>query len=297
MDWDKLRTFHIVAEAGSFTHAGTALDLSQSAISRQISGLEESLGGVKLFHRHARGLVLTEAGELLEKTASDIFGKLSMVEAHLSDSVSQPTGTLRITAPGFLGSTWLVPKLSDLHQKYPELEIQLLLDNRIFNLGMREADAAIRLYKPDQNDLLSVKLGALKFKICGSTGYFKKHGTPKTIDDLKQHTLLGYPPHVPVPFEDPNWLFRKAAVNEESNTKLIRMNSLHAISQGVHHGLGLAVLPEYIINNSDTVESCLKNIIRPPVDVYFVYAAERKESNRIKLLQEFLTETAQNSDF
>lgn len=297
MDWDKLRTFHIVAEAGSFTHAGTALDLSQSAISRQISGLEESLGGVKLFHRHARGLVLTEAGELLEKTASDIFGKLSMIEARLSDSISQPTGTLRITAPGFLGSTWLVPKLSDLHDKYPELEIQLLLDNRIFNLGMREADAAIRLYKPDQNDLLSFKLGAIKFRICGSKEYFKKHGRPEKVKDLKQHTLLGYPLHVPVPFEDPNWLFRKAAVDEESNTKLIRMNSLHAISQGAQNGLGLAVLPEYIINHNDTLESCLNDVVRPPVDVHFVYAEERKESNRIKLLQEFLIDTAKNSNF
>jgi len=145
MDWDKLRTFHIVAEAGSFTHAGTALDLSQSAVSRQISGLEESLG-VKLFHRHARGLALTEAGELLEQAASDIFGKLAMAEAILKDSQALPSGTLRVTAPGFLGSTWLVPRLHALKEKYPDLQIHLLLDNRIFNLGMREADAAVRLY-------------------------------------------------------------------------------------------------------------------------------------------------------
>jgi DNA-binding transcriptional LysR family regulator len=296
MDWDKLRTFHIVAEAGSFTHAGAALDLSQSAVSRQISGLEESLG-VKLFHRHARGLVLTEAGELLEKTASDIFGKLSMVEARLSDSISQPTGTLRITAPNFLGSTWVVPRLAELHEKYPELEIQLLMDNRIFNLSMREADVAIRLYKPDNNDLLYKSLGKIHFKVCGSASYFKKYGVPKTIKELKEHTLIGYPPHVPVPFEDPNWLFRKAGIDEGSNTKLVRMNSLHAISQGVVNGLGLAVLPEYLISQNKDIKVCLEDTTRPPVEMYFVYAEERKNSNRINLLQKFLLESAKNTDF
>jgi len=296
MDWDKLRTFHIVAEAGSFTHAGAALDLSPSAISRQISGLEDSLN-VKLFHRHARGLVLTEAGELLEKTASDIFGKLSMVEARLSDSVSQPTGTLRITSPNFLGSTWLVPRLAELHEKYPDLEIQLLMDNRIFNLGMREADAAIRLYKPDQSDLLYKPLGKIHFKICASASYFKKHGTPETIKDLQEHTLIGYPPHVPVPFEDPNWLFRKAGIDEGSNTKLVRMNSLHAILQGVVHGLGIAVLPDYLIKADKNIKICLENTTRPPVEMFFVYSEERKNSNRINLLQEFLLDSAKNSNF
>ncbi|MBU0858812.1 MAG: LysR family transcriptional regulator, partial [Alphaproteobacteria bacterium] len=89
MDWDKLRIFHAVAEAGSFTHAGEALNLSQSAVSRQISTLEESLG-VSLFHRHARGLLLTEQGELLQKAAKDIFGKLSMIEGQLVDSRQLP---------------------------------------------------------------------------------------------------------------------------------------------------------------------------------------------------------------
>lgn len=296
MDWDKLRTFHIVSEAGSFTHAGAALDLSQSAISRQISGLEESLG-VKLFHRHARGLVLTESGELLQKTAGDIFGKLSMVEARLSDALSQPTGTLRITAPGFLGSTWLVPKLSLLHEKYPDLEIQLLLDNRIFNLSMREADAAIRLYEPDQSDLLYKSMGTIQFKICASKKYFDKFGTPETLKDLKKHTVIGYPPNVPVPFEDPNWLLRKANLDTGNNPKLIRMNSLHAISQGVVYGLGIAVLPEYIINKDKTIVTCLHDVKCPSVEMFFVYAEERRNSNRIKLLQEFLLETAKNSDF
>src|SRR5579875_248335 len=84
MDWDKLRVFHAVAEAGSFTHAGEVLNLSQSAVSRQISALEESLN-VPLFHRHARGLILTEQGELLFRTVQDVMLKLDAVRSHLTD--------------------------------------------------------------------------------------------------------------------------------------------------------------------------------------------------------------------
>lgn len=294
MDWDKLRTFHIVAEAGSFTHAGNALNLSQSAVSRQISGLEESLD-TKLFHRHARGLVLTEQGELLSNTAKDIFGKLSMVQARLLDDKSQPSGTLRITAPGFLGSTWLVPRLSELHEKYPELQLSLLFDDRIYNLNMREADAAIRLYKPDQPDLMYKKFGEIKFHIFGSKNYFQKNGIPKTTKDLKDHILLGYPDGTPAPFEDPNWLFRQADTTLTNNAKLIKINSLYGIYEAVRNDCGLAVLPDYLAAADNNIESCLTDIERPSVNMYFVYAEERESSNRIKLLQEFLFEKAKNS--
>ena len=143
MDWDKLRIFYAVAEAGSFTHAGETLNLSHSAVSRQISTLEESIG-VTLFHRHARGLILTEEGELLHKTAGEIFGKLAMIEGQLADSRQLPEGPLRITVAEFIGSTWLAPKLAQLREEHPDIQLTMLLDDRILNLSMREADAAIR---------------------------------------------------------------------------------------------------------------------------------------------------------
>lgn len=153
MDWDKLRIFYAVAEAGSFTHAGDTLNLSQSAVSRQISTLEESIG-VSLFHRHARGLILTEEGELLQTAAAEIFGKLAMIEGQLADARKLPEGPLRITVAEFIGSTWLAPKLEQLRREHPDVKLTMLLDDRIFNLSMREADAAIRLYKPEQPDLI-----------------------------------------------------------------------------------------------------------------------------------------------
>lgn len=287
MDWDKLRTFHIVSEAGSFTHAGSKLDLSQSAISRQISALEESLD-VKLFQRHARGLVLTEEGELLSDAARDIFGKLALIEGRLADSKAQPSGSLRITAPAFMGSKWLVPRLANLHQKYPELQLTLLFDDRVLNLSLREADAAIRLYKPDQSDLAYHQIGKIDFHICGSADYFKRKGKPETVKDLANHVLIGYPTTSSAPYEDPNWLLRKANVKLDNNPNLVLMNSQFAIYEAVKSGIGLAALPDYLYEDAKNIHTCLESTKRPSVTMYYVYTEDRKHSNRIQLLKDFL---------
>jgi DNA-binding transcriptional LysR family regulator len=153
MDWDKLRIFHAVAEAGSFTHAGEVLNLSQSAVSRQISSLEESLN-VALFHRHARGLILTEQGELLYRTAHEVFSKLAMAEAQLAESKDRPKGQLKVTATQAFGSSWLTPVLLEFIDLYPDVEVDLLLEDRELDLSMREADVAIRMAPPRQPELI-----------------------------------------------------------------------------------------------------------------------------------------------
>ena len=297
MDWDKLRIFYAVAEAGSFTHAGETLNLSQSAVSRQISTLEESIG-VTLFHRHARGLILTEEGELLHKTAGEIFGKLAMIEGQLADSKQLPEGPLRITVAEFIGSTWLAPKLAQLREEHPDITLTMLLDDRILNLGMREADAAIRLYKPEQPDLIQRQLTSIKFHICASKAYLKKNGTPKTVKDLKNHTLIGYPENVPAPFADPNWLFRMAEIDAESvGANTIMINSIYGIFEAVKSGAGIAALPDYMIAGNKDMEPILDGTTRPPVDVYFVYPEERRHSKRIGIFKDFLLKTVTETKF
>lgn len=296
MDWDKLRIFHAVAEAGSFTHAGDSLNLSQSAVSRQISSLEESLG-ITLFHRHARGLLLTEQGELLHKTARDIFGKLSMIEGQISDSKQLPEGPLRITVVEFFGSTWLAPRLGKLREEHPDIQLTLLLDDRILNLGMREADAAIRLYKPEQPDLIQRHLTTLRFQIVASPAYLEKHGHPKDIKDLRNHTLIGFPENVPAPFANPNWLFRLAGADPEVQNNLVMMNSIYAIQRAVESGAGIAALPEYMVRGSGNLEVLLPEAERTGVDVYFVYPEERRNSKRIAIFRDFLLESLRHEDF
>jgi DNA-binding transcriptional LysR family regulator len=175
MDWDKLRVFHAVAEAGSFTHAGDLLNLSQSAVSRQISALEESLR-VPLFHRHARGLILTEQGELLYRTAHEVFGKLAMIEAQLTESKDRPKGALRVTTTVAFGSTWLAPRMGDFIEVYPEIEVHLLLEDRELDLSMREADVAIRLSPPRQADLIQRHLLTVHMQVYAAPSYIQRYG-------------------------------------------------------------------------------------------------------------------------
>jgi DNA-binding transcriptional LysR family regulator len=296
VDWDKLRIFHAVAEAGSFTHAGEKLNLSQSAVSRQISTLEESLG-VPLFHRHARGLLLTEQGEMLQKAAKDIFGKLSMIEGQLVDSRQKAEGPLRITTTEFIGSTWLAPRLKLLREEHPDIQITLLMDDRILNLGMREADAAIRLYKPEQPDLVQRHLATIHFHIYGSRDYIKKNGAPADVKALRKHPLIGYPENSPPPFSDPNWLFRVAGADPEEHQNLLMMNSLYAIYEAARSGAGLAMLPDYLAHGDNNLQMVLPDMQPTPVEMYFVYPEERRHSQRISTFRDFLVDQIEKTKF
>jgi len=287
MDWDKLRIFHAVAEAGSFTAAGDSLNLNQSSVSRQISSLEDSLD-VVLFHRHPRGLVLTEQGEILKNAVSDIFSKLSLIEGQLADTKDLAEGPLTITVSDFIGSTWLAPKLREFHSAYPAIQLTILFEDRILNLGMREADAALRLKESKQVDIVQRHLTEVHFHMCASREYLDYHGRPQRAEDLKDHCLIGFPQDTYAPFEEPNWLFDFAKVDVEHHYNLLMMNSMYAIHKAVKTGAGIAVLPDYLIHERHDLEMIMPDIERPTVDMYFVYAEERRNSKRIAALREFL---------
>ncbi|MCH7942716.1 MAG: LysR family transcriptional regulator, partial [Proteobacteria bacterium] len=191
MDWDKLRIFHAVAEAGSFTHAGKTLNLSQSAVSRQISTLEETLH-VPLFHRHARGLILTEQGELLHRTAQEVFAKLSMTEAILADSKERPKGPLVVTATVGFSTLWLTPHISEFLDLYPDISMTMICEDRELDLSMREADIAIRMRRPTQPDLIQRHLMSVHLHAYASAEYIEKWGMPMTTEDLDDHRLIVY---------------------------------------------------------------------------------------------------------
>ena len=189
MDWDKLKVFHAAAEAGSFTHAGEQLGLSQSAVSRQVSALEQELS-VSLFHRHARGLILTEQGDLLFRTAHDVFMQLQAARAKLTDSRERPSGDLKITTTPGVGINWLIPRLGEFTALYPEIRISLIVTDEELDLSMREADVAIRTRKPTQPDLIQRKLFAMGFHAYCSPEYIKRFGTPRTLDELDAHRII-----------------------------------------------------------------------------------------------------------
>lgn len=296
MDWDKLRVFHAVAEAGSFTHAGEGLNLSQSAVSRQISALEESLN-VPLFHRHARGLILTEQGELLYRTAREVFTRLSMTEAMISESRESPKGPLKVTTTVALGTTWLTPRLREFLTLYPEIELTLLLSDSELDLGMREADIAIRMNTPRQPDLIQRHLMTIRFHIYGHVSYLKRRGVPKTVDDLDSHDLIGFPADVKPPVAGLNWMFESGASGRRPRKAILRINNVYALFKAVESGLGLAVLPDYILEGNRDFVRVLPDAASPELEAYFVYAEELKHSKRIAVFRDFLVRKVSETAF
>ena len=296
LDWDKLRIFHAVAEAGSFTHAGHELGLSQSAVSRQISALEESLD-TPLFHRHARGLVLTEQGEMLLRAVREITGKLRQTEALITESKSKPEGPLRITCTVGLGTTWLAPRIKEFVERYPHIELTLILSDNDLDLTLREADVAIRVTPPTQPDLIRRNLMTIHFHVFGSTEYLKKHGIPKTAKDLDKHRLIvfgeEFRPQLPIS----QWLLTADADPTKARRAMLRVNSVYGIYQAMRSGLGLAVVPDYMSEKVSDVVRVLPEFEGGAVDAYFVYPEALRHSARVAVFREFLLQKISETAF
>ena len=286
MDWDKLRVFHAVAEAGSFTHAGDVLNLSQSAVSRQISALEEALQ-VPLFHRHARGLILTEQGESLNRTVREVFAKLAMTEALLTESKEKPAGRIKVTTTFGFGSSWLAPRLHAFLEQYPDVTMQLLLDDTDLDLAMREADVAIRMHAPKQPDLVQRHLMALDWHVCASAEYLSRNGTPTRAEELDAHRLILFGNYHP-PVEEINWLAEAGRKPGQPRRAVLEVNSFHGVVLAIKSHLGIAAVPEYMATEDDGLVRILPDLKAPKVDVYFVYPEELRNSKRVAVFRDFL---------
>ena len=287
MDWDKLRIFHAVTEAGSFTHAGERLNLSQSAVSRQISALEASLK-VSLFHRHARGLKPTEQGELLYRTAHDVFAKLAMAEAKITDSKERPTGPLKITSTVAFGSVWLTSRIKKFVNLYPEIDVSVVLADTELDLSMREADAAIRMEPPRQPDLIQKHLFNLRYHVFAAPEYLEERGIPQTPQDLDDHDLIVYGDDARPPVVNLNWLLEAGTKDNVKRRPFLLVHSIYGIFRAVQRGLGIGALPDYMSREVSNLVELLPELRGPSIDAYFVYPEELRKSKRIVVLRDFL---------
>ena len=287
MDWDKLRVFHAVAEAGSFTHAGEALNLSQSAVSRQISALEESVS-VPLFHRHARGLILTEQGELLFRTAREVFAKLAMAEGLISESKDRPKGPLKITTTVAFGSVWLTPRIREFLDLYPEIQVSLVVDDSELDLSMREADVAIRMSPPRQPDLIQRHLVSVQVHVYASAEYIKKFGQPQRPEDLDEHRVIVYGEDTRPPVPGVNWLMEVGAKPGQDRRPILSVNNTYGMLRAVMSGLGIAALPDFVAGEHSALVRVLPEVAGPPNEAYFVYPEELRTSKRISVFRDFL---------
>jgi DNA-binding transcriptional LysR family regulator len=295
MDWDKLKVFHAAAEAGSFTHAGEHLGLSQSAVSRQVSALEQELG-VSLFHRHARGLILTEQGDLLFRIAHEVFMKLEAARTMLTDSRERPNGELKVTTTAGIGVNWLTPRLGEFIALYPDIRMILIVTDEELDLSMREADVAIRLRQPQQPDLIQRKLFSVKFHAYASPEYLKREGSPRSVDELDNHCIIMLGGTVPQHLQNRNWLINVGREGKAPRTPLLTINNVLGVLRACQEGFGIAMLPDYLVESSGLVQ-LFADADSIALDAFFLYPEELKSVARVQVFRDFLVAKAQRWNY
>ncbi|RUS63702.1 LysR family transcriptional regulator [Pseudorhodobacter sp. E13] len=286
MDWDKLRIFHAVADAGSLTHAGDTLHLSQSAVSRQIRSLEESLS-VTLFHRHARGLILTEQGELLFDATKSMVKRLESAAARIRDSEDEVFGELRVTTTTGFGTLWLAPRLPALYAKYPNLKIDLMLEERVLDLPMREADVAIRMKEPSQADLIRRRLMNINMRLYATPKYLAQAGTPQRMEDFNTHRLICQNTNAAQVAAGAS-LVQQLMMHDIPS--MLTVNNYFGVLQGVLSHLGIGVLPDYLTEDFPDLVRVLPEVESGEVPVFLAYPEELRQSKRVAAFRDFVTE-------
>jgi len=287
LDWDKLRIFHTAAESGSFTHAAEKLGMSQSAVSRQISALEEDLS-LKLFIRHARGLVLTEVGEQLFRTAHRMHWELQQVETQMSESQDVPTGPLLVTTTVGLGSTWLSSRIHEFLLLYPDIQIEIKLNDAELDLAMREADVAIRLHRPNQSEMIQRKLFTVHNHFYASKEYIVEHGEPRSVEELDNHRIITFGEPVPSYLGDINYLERLGRPDSSPRRSSMKVNAIYGEMQAAVAGIGIAMLPDYVTEGQDKLHRVLTDIELPAYEAFFVYPPALKNSKRVGVFRDFI---------
>jgi DNA-binding transcriptional LysR family regulator len=288
-DWDRMRVFRGVAQAGSFTRASESLGLSQSAISRQIGALEEDLG-MPLFHRHARGLVLTEQGEVLLEAAHEIAARMATAESRLAETKDQPAGHLRINTTVGIGTVWLTSHLKEFLEQYPDITVSLIVIDTELDLSMREADVAIRLTPPRQPDLVQRKLMTAHTHLYASPAYLEGAPPLREPADLDRHRLIAYGNEAtPPPVPSVNWvLFAGREEPRSARVPAVTINNVYGMLRAAERGLGVASLPDYLCSTSTRLVRILPEIEGPTFDAYFVYPEEMRASKRVRVFRDFL---------
>jgi DNA-binding transcriptional LysR family regulator len=272
------------------------LTLSQSAVSRQISALEEEIT-TPLFQRHARGLTLTDEGELLFTAVSDVLSRLGQAEEALKNAQSAPRGSLKITTSHGLGTYWVLPRIESFLTEFPELQVHLVFEDRELDLAQREADIAIRMRAPVQADLIQRKLFTVHYHLYADQKYLAKAGTPQNFGDLARHTLVAYGESAAPEIRDVNWLIDAVRKIAPEGYRALRINNLTGILHATEAGVGIAALPDYIAADRPNLVRVLPDTEGPAFDVHLVYCDALRQSKRVAAFRDFLVKAAKDWTF
>jgi DNA-binding transcriptional LysR family regulator len=295
LDWDKLKVFYNVVESGSFTQAATRLQIGQSAISRQISNLEDRMG-VPLFHRHVRGLTLTEQGELLFRTTREVFADLAMTQARLTENAQVLRGSLKVAVTNGLGTAWVAPRIHKFLARYPDIRLTLRLSDDPVDLTVHESDVAITALVKEDDELIYRELLCRPLNVYSSPAYLFKFGIPLKPEDLDRHRLLVFSGKGMIPFDNVNWLLSCGTPPGVVREPYLAINNLYGIARAVEGGSGIACFPPYIAKKCKNIVQILPEVAAPSVRFYFVYSRQLKESKKIENLWNFLRKEVQKEE-
>ena len=287
MDWDKLKIFHAVTQAGSFTKAADILNLSQSAISRQIQSLEHELK-TTLFERHARGLSLTDNGETLFKTANEVISKIKDVESSLIDKKDKPSGKIVVTTVVGFGGIWLTPRIQEFMEKNPDIEVELIVTDHELDLSTREADVAIWMRQPKQLNYIQKKIIDINYHIYGSSKYLEKYGVPRSVKDLDKHKLITYGRGTPSPLSQKEWILKVGTKEKTKRKSVMKVNNIYSLLLAVDSGVGLAALPDYMVYGRPGLVKVLSDLNGPKYEAHFVYPQSLKNVARVQAFRDFI---------
>lgn len=285
----RLAVFAKVAEVKSFTKAAEALGLSKSAVSKHVAGLEERLKA-RLLQRTTRRLSLTEVGTALFARAQRIVAEVEEAERAVTTLSTEPRGTLRVSAPMSFGVRHLGPLVAEFMARYPELNVEMILNDRMVDIVEDGFDLAIRIAKLPDSSLIARKLCPGRRVVCASPAYWRRHGIPKTPADLKGHNCLMYT-YLLSPgelrFDGPAGplTIPVAGTLHSNNGDILRSAALA--------GIGFYFAPTFLVGDdvrAGRLERVLPEYDDTSLSIYAVYPHNRHLSAKVRAFIDFLAE-------
>jgi DNA-binding transcriptional LysR family regulator len=281
-DWDDVRFFLAVAKTGSFSAAATQLNTKQTTVGRRIQALERRLGA-KLFDRHRHGMEVTPAARGVLVQAESMMSNATSIERHLAGLDREMAGIVRIAATEGIAANWLVGRLGQLRSAHPDIVVQVIASDQVLDLATRQADLAIRFFRPTSNQLVAARVGQVNFSIFAAPSYVDRYGLPQKVEDLRDHHIV-----------DHTTLHNLAAMKpwseivERSSSIVLRTNSSYAAIEAVKVGYGLSVFPDYVAKSANLMAAPIDlKIVR---DIWLVSHEETNKGVRIRTVIDYVRE-------
>jgi DNA-binding transcriptional LysR family regulator len=281
-DWDDVRFFLAVAKTGSFSAAATQLNTKQTTVGRRIQALERRLGA-KLFDRHRHGMEVTPAARGVLVQAESMLSNATAIERHLAGLDREMSGVVRIASTEGIAAHWLVPRLGQLRRTHPDIIVQVIASDQVLDLATRQADLAIRFFRPTSNQLVAARVGQFNMSIFAAPSYIEQYGMPQRLEDLREHHIVDHTVLHALPAMKP-W----TEVVERSLSVVLRTNSSYAAMEAVSVGYGISVFPDYVAKMSNLVAAPIDlKIVR---DVWLVSHEETNKGARIRTVIDYVRE-------